>query len=177
MTSIHATASVNVKATLAAWMQTNLALVDRPANLDAYTVEMNIPQEGIATPSYSITHIDAGRMSRYQGNAASATLKGYYALGILDVSAWVSRVQVNWQAQLRWMVSAAERVVIGQEHGAIEIQDYITDPSSPTDTEFRITLLDMAIPQLVIPNETFNPNPNIERVRMVINYQWIIRSA
>ena len=177
MTDIHVTASINVEASLNAWMQTQLALVTKPSFLASYNVVMIEPQVALAPPAFSFTHLPAGTLSRYQGNAASDTLKGYFALGIFDVSAWVTRESINWRAQLRWMVAAVERVVIGQAHGAVEIQDYLTDPNSPTDSNFRVTLGSISKPQLVIPNETFDPNPNIERVRMLIDYQWIQRSA
>ena len=172
MTTLHDSSPSNVQATLNQWFITEAAKITKPSWLPSYTVTNTIPEDGIATPSFSVIHLPAAQRSIYQGNQAEEGVTARQALAILDISIWVSRSNINWLAQKHTMESMIALVVGLQASGAVRVQDYLSDPASPVNVAYRITLGDLA----TVPTSP-DPNPDIERSRNLIDYSWTIRSA
>lgn len=162
-TTLHATNVFNVRTTLNTWLQNALADIVRPYWLPDYTLVQITPESEIPTPSFSITHIDVGTFDRFQGRTAQD------AVAIMEVNAWASRSNVNWQAQLTIMQAMVHQASLSQPNGGIVIYDY-SDPLNPTATAYRAHLGDVTA-----VSTGPDPNPDIERVRILVDYRWIAR--
>lgn len=165
MTTLHATNVFNVQASLNAWLQAALAAIDRPYWLPSYQLVLIAPEEEMPTPSFSVNHIDVGTFDRYQGRAAQ------HSMGIMEVNAWVSRSNFNWQAQLATMQAMVKQAALAQASGGVVINDY-SDVYTPVASAYRALLSDV---QSVATAP--DPNPDIQRVRLLINYRWTLRAS
>jgi hypothetical protein len=174
MTTIHATSTWNVEASLNAYFKTAFTNFTRPAafNLTALPrfVE-NTPEVTANLPAFSFFHIPVGGMDIYQGRQAEAGTSVLLMLGLLDISAWVSRSNTSWNAQLRGMHSMIESAYLDSKAG-IRIKDYQTNPTNPQNVAYRIVLRDLDETAVSV-----DPNPDIERRRFLVKYQWHLRST
>ena len=91
------------------------------------------------------------------------------SMAILDVSLWVTRENKNWQAQLRTMEAMVVDLLV--QDATIVIKDYQASQTEPADTNYRIVLDDI---RRVATGP--DPNPDVERRRILTNYEWVIRS-
>jgi len=168
--TLHPTNTFNVEASLNEWIKRGLNDIERPAwlaELHIITHHEDIPA---LLPCISVTHLPMYRGGKYERGGQSAHL----ARAILDVSCWVSRSQTYagqnvWQARLRWMQSMVEQV-FGAEQTVV-IQDFDTSLQARQDTAFRVFFADANVVQTGV-----DPNPDIERRRILINYRWFSRS-
>lgn len=164
MSGLAPTAAYNVEATLNAWLQTGLLALSRPSFLPAFGLVFVMPDAGISPPAVSVAH---------QGLRHARTFNGVQAMragGLMDISVWVSRGgNARWLAQLMTLQSMVTQV--RNNATSVVVQDYLTDPANPTATTYKIDLYDLE-PVTV----TQDPNPDIERRRMLLRYQWYVRS-
>lgn len=167
MPALHATSTYNVEASLNQWIVTKFATITLPLTVN-YTFEMLETDKLIATPSFSVTHRKASRDIAFQGHMATE------ARNIMQISAWVSR-RTNgvdnqvWLAQQRAMASMIEALFASPAQ--IRIQDYLSNPASPSNVDFiaRTEVCEF----LSLPHD---PNPDIERVSANIVYWWHLRT-
>ncbi len=164
MTTLHATSTFNVEATLNQWLQDGLAALTRPAWLPAYTLVFNEPESTLSPPAFGIVHHPAGHDSVWMGNNP-----GVLAAGEIEITIIVARGP-NANAQLKAMQSMVENVAAGET--AMTIQDYLTAPSSPTPTTYQVTLGDLEIRES-------SPALNLDLLqrRLTLRYSWVLRSA
>jgi hypothetical protein len=172
MTTVHVTSTYNVEASINAYFKTALTAMSRPSFLPTlpYFAE-NTPEVKANFPAFSFVHLPAGSMDVYQGRNAEPNTKAMRNLGILDLSAWVIRSAVTWNAQLRFMQGMIETAYLDSRGGVI-IRDYTTTPASPSASNYRATFNDLDI-VIVSPDA----NPDVERRRCLIKYQWDARST
>lgn len=168
MAIVHPSSVFNVRATINQWFQTTVNTFTLPSWASAFTYVFTMPEQGISVPCYSLFHIDVSQTREYQGNHASETEYGQVATALLEVSAWVSRSDPNWLAQLGLMESLA-RAAVGTSQGIV-IQNYLTVPGTPTATTFKIDLGEFETLET-----SPDPNPDIVRKRMLMRYNWVYR--
>ncbi len=172
MTTVHVTSTYNVEASINAYFKTAFTAMTRPSFLPTlpYFAE-NTPEVKANFPAFSFVHLPAGSLDNYQGRNAEVNTKAMRDLGILDLSVWVIRTAVNWNAQLRFMQSMIETAYMDSRGGVI-IKDYTTTPSSPVASNFRATFNG-----LDIVGVSPDANPDVERRRILVKYQWDMRST
>jgi hypothetical protein len=172
MTSVHATTTYNVEASINAYFRTAFSSLSRPSFLPTpIPVTENMPEVTASLPSFSFVTIPAGALDIYQGRNVDNSTRGIRELGILDLSMWVSRKTINYMAQLRFMQGMITDAYIASK-GGIVINDYTSTPASPSATSYRVTLCDLDF--VVV---TDDPNPDILRRRALVKYQWDARSS
>lgn len=171
MTNVHATNTYNVEASINKYFKDALTALSRPSNITLPTMVENTPEVTANLPSFSFVHLPAGSLDIYMGRIAEVGTRAMRDLSILDLSAWVSRKSINWNAQLRFMQAMIETVYL-DSGGGIVIKDYTSTPASPTATSYRVVFNDLDI-VVVSPD----PNPDIERRRCLVKYQWDMRST
>jgi hypothetical protein len=162
MTTLHVTNPLNVEATLNQWFSANMSAITRPSWLTfaAQAVVFNVPETGIATPCFSVNHIPVGQYVQHMGKQP-----GDRAVGLMEVNAWVSRRVTHWNAQIKTMDGMVRKVFC--DFAAVQLVDYLTDPNTPTAQPYKVNLMGLeSVP--VMPD----PNPDIERRRFLIRYQW-----
>lgn len=196
MTQLAQASFYNVEATLNAWMQTALQAFSLPAWLATLpTIIPDMPQTNAVMPCFSLCHIPIGTDALWEGNLAG-TGKGIWARGILDVSCWVSRSKSpDWLAQLRTMrdmalsVGTASPVVVISDYAALPYNsvapaitttalvgtliagDDGTWTDTPQTTAYKINITGAAL----TPTEA-DPNPDVERARVLVDYNFVFRA-
>ena len=172
MTTLHVTNDFNVEASINKFIKDALTTITRPSILPTLpTFVENMPEVKASLPAFSFVHLPAGSIDSFQGRNAELNTKAARNLGILDLSLWVSRNGVNWNAQLRVMQAMVNTVYLDSKSGVI-IRDYTTTPGSPSLTNYRVVFNDLDI-VIVSPDA----NPDIERRRILIKYEWMMRST
>lgn len=166
MATLHATNRFNVEASMNAWLQAQISAITRPSWLPAFTFVFNAPDITIRVPCIAIFHFPVSQQIAYRGR-----YPGDKASGLMEVSIWVSRNRnASWNAHLMGMDS-----IVGQAFNSgsgVVISDYTTAPGTPTAQAYAIDLLD-----LEAVNSAPDPNPDLERRRNLIRYQWTIQSS
>lgn len=172
MTTLHVTNDFNVEASINKFIKDGLTAIVRPSVLPTLPnfVE-NMPEVKANLPAFSFVHLPAGSIDSFQGRNAEFGAKTSRDLGILDLSLWVSRLSANWNAQLRVMQAMVKTVYLDSKTGVI-IHDYRITPTAPTASSYRVVFNDLDI---VITSP--DANPDIERRRLLIKYEWMMRST
>ena len=171
MTVVHATNTYNVEASINTYFKAAFTAMTRPTFLPTpIPTAENTPEVTASLPTFSFVHLPAGSLDIFQGRHATETLTAMRDLGILDLSVWVSRKNVNFMAQLRFMQAMIETAYLDSKSGVI-IKDYATSATNPQATSFRVTFNDLDI--VVVADD---PNPDILRRRCLVKYQWEMRS-
>ena len=170
---MNVTSVFNVEATLNEWLQNGLAALTKPAWLPSYTFVQNFQELTASLPAISVHHLSGVGTKRYEGNNAESGVQAVWKHGIMDVSAWVKRSPLNaadnHTAQLRTMQAMIEEVATGTR--GVVIKDWQTSQSAPTATAYRINIGNIAVVET-----GQDPNPDIERRRILINYDWNLRA-
>lgn len=170
MTTVHATNSFNVEASINDAYKTALLAITLPSFLPSVSVVFNWPEIEANLPCFSIVHFTGSSSDRYQGRVDTNTTSVMYNTGILEISAWVSRDQkVNgqdvWAAQIAFMKSMIEAV--HTRTSVIRLSDYTSNPASPSTVNYKINISDLNEVQVAE-----DVNPSIRRKRFLINYNW-----
>lgn len=149
-----------------AWIQTQINAITRPSWLPAFTFAFNAPAIVASIPCYAIFHFPMGQEMAYRGR-----YPGDKASGLMEVSIWVTRTRnPNWNAHLMAMDSTLNQAFMSA-HGLV-IADYASNLSAPSNAAYAIDLMG-----LEAVNSAHDPNPDIERRRNLIRYQWTIQSS
>lgn len=171
MTTLHSTNALNVEASVNNWLNTQLNAITKPSWLPSLAIVFNMPETGILTPGISVFHMPIAQRNRWQGGHVGEGRVGARAANLMDVSCWVSRGDsTNWNAQLMTLRSMVMSVFAGKS--SLQLSDYLSDPANATAVAYKVDFgpLDGADTQ-------HDPNPDIERARFLIRYDWTIRSV
>lgn len=168
MTALHATNVYNVQTSLAKWWIDELAAITRPALLPTVSYKFNMPEAALVTPAFSFVHIPISTKKHWQGDQVGGT-RGARAANLLDISVWVSRKAVAWNAQMGFMQAMVNEVFAGAS--VIQISDYTTNVTSPTLVNYKVDVRDGEWVGV-----QHDPNPDIERSRFLFRYEWTVRS-
>lgn len=197
MTTLTQATSTNVETTLNVWMQTALEAFELPQwmpNLPA--IVANVPETTAVMPCFSFIHIPVGASSPWEGRWAG-TSKGSRVSGILDVSCWVSRsASPDWLMQIRTMRDMALSAAVGTP--VVVISDYYAETTNTVapvivapvtvgvlvagddgvwadallTTPYKINIRDVTL-TATLPDE----NPDVERARVLIDYDYVFRTS
>lgn len=172
MTALKQAISFNVESSLNAWMQSKLQAFTLPAWLTVLPpIVTDYPETNASIPCFSFVHLPVDIDSNFQGKNVGNGDKGGRATAMMDVSCWVSRSKAfsSWYPQLAIMrdfvLSATENT------GTIIISDYLTSLTAPPATAYKINLDKATVVEVV-----HDPNPDVERKRILIDYSYIYRS-
>lgn len=172
MTFTHTTGRYNVEATLTAWLYTQL-VANQPASVASVVLNVDAPDEPLTPPCWSLHFLGADEDERgFEGGHVGGSDRGSLMYGIMEVNAWVSRAAVNWRAQKAQMLDAVTKALnsLYSAGAGMKIKDFYTSASAPQDTTYRVTIRGWALRQPPV-----DPNPDIERERVLIYFQWIER--
>lgn len=167
--ALHATNVFNVEATLTKDIKTKLNALTLPSWWvgGKPTIVENTPEVQNSLPAFSIVHIPVETRNPYMGRAAEVGVFAQQAYGLLDVSCWVSRRQSDWNARLKHMRAMVYEVVV--KTTSVTINDYAT-PASPSATTFKAN-----VRGITVDERMDDVNPDIERTRILVRYDWIVR--
>ncbi len=127
-----------------------------------------MPEGSVPTPSWSVHYIDVMLEHKWLGNVTD-TGAGAKSYALMEINAWVNRKgSFDWLAQINTMVAMVKDAV-GRTSN-VQISDYMTNPSSPTPTNFLVRLGDIEVVATMQ-----DPNPDIERKRILVSISWIQR--
>jgi hypothetical protein len=175
MTFTHTTGAFNVEASLTAWLFGQL-VANKPGTVATVALNADYPEKPLVPPVWSVTFTSAesDEAGGYQGGNLGGGQHGRMMYGIMEVNAWVSRGQDNkgWRAQKRQMIDAVTKALINLSAtgSAVMIKDFYASADTPSDTGYRVTIRGWAMR----PPPT-DPNPAIERDRLLIYTQWVER--
>lgn len=172
MTTITTSTSYNVEASLNEWLRAALTAFTRPSWLTSMpAIVYDAPQETAVMPCFSFMHIPVAILTNaYQGRNVGDGLKGGKSMGMMDVSCWVSRSKSpHYAAQLRTMADMVQSAVIADT--AVVVMDYATSQTAPSSAGYKVDLGDIT----VTPTQP-DPNPDVERIRILIDYSYVFRS-
>ncbi len=168
MTTLHATNAFNAIATVNQHLNVTLAAISRPSCLPSYTTVFTWPEKGITPPAISVHHRALYDNGKFQGRVVGLGETGVVSHNICELNAWVSRGDASWQAQLFTFQAMIRKCFI--DTTTLIIQDYTT-PGSPTATTYKVNI--MGLEGLEVAPD---PNPDIERARFLMRYNWTQRS-
>lgn len=175
MTNLHATNSINVEASVNNWFNTAINAITKPAWLPSLTLIFNLPDTPIVTPGISVYHMPVSMTNQWQGNHVGSGLVGGRAVNLMDVSCWVSRsatysTMEAWALQLGTLRSMVQGVFAGT--ASIQLTNYTSDLGNPLGVAFKVDFI-----RLEAVATEHDPNPDIERARYLIRYEWTQRSV
>lgn len=171
-TTIQQPSVFNVEVSINKHFRTELTAVTKPAWLPTLPAIKTIPLDDKASfPAFTLSHIPVGFDDKWQGRGVGDGKKGLDSKALLDISCWVSRDNNSqWLQQLRTMEDMV--LTVATSTISIVIMDYAADISSPSATGFLVRLSNV-----VTRTTQPAPNPNIERKRVLVEYDWIYRSS
>lgn len=159
----------NVETSINDWFVTALAEITRPVVLAGYSVVFNMPETAIVTPAFAVTHRGVGVNMALQGRNVGSGDKGGRAGGLMLIDCYVSRSAVNWNAYLGAMASMVQSVFVGTS--GIVVYNYMDDPDFPVPTPYKVDFTELEAIEVAA-----DPNPDIERRRFNVRYNWTVRS-
>lgn len=170
MVVLTAATRFNVEATLSQHFTTTISAITRPAWLSTLPAFVyNWDEVAANLPCFALAHIPAGMLNDIQGRTVGDGQQGRKALGLLEVSCFVTRnANPSWNAQLRTMRDLVETAATSTR--TVVINDYST-PGVPTATAYKVDILDVT----ETPTEA-DTNPAIQRARILISYSFYFRS-
>lgn len=173
-TSKHDTGWYNVQGTLAAWITEQINTYAPPL-ISPITILYYWPETELNPPCWSVHFLGTVPMAdRYQGGYVGNGEYGERKAGLMEVNCWVTRQDnQNWAAELAQMADAIYRGVFAfMAAGAgVVIKDFYTSASAPADTSNRLV-----IEGAEDRNPPTDPNPAIERRRIIISFNWVERA-
>ena len=179
--TLHAASSFNVHASLNDWLNTQINAHTFPAWLTfpGSRVLFTVPETTATMPCYTVHHIPVMDTPRFQGNRADDSNFGTWAIALMDVSCWAPKYtetdqleaqQGHYTMVLAYMASLVQELVAKNTNTLIK--QYSADVDNPTNTSYKVNFGGIE-GQTVLPDI----NPNVERIRIVISYRWILRSS
>ena len=164
----------NVQSTLFAWMYSQL-LVFKPSLISTVQFVIEWPEEKIVTPLWSMIILGVDSGPGFQGSHVGSGQHGDMRFGIAQVDCWVSRdpyTNPSWVAQLAQMQDTVTKAVhtLQATGSGLIIKDFYTDAQAPSNTNYRLTITGVERRQPPV-----DPNPSIERKRILLTFQWVER--
>lgn len=169
----HQTGAYNVQATLYAWARAQI-IVNQPPLVSSVSILLQFPEGGIITPSWSFHMLTMEESPIvYQGGHVGDNQTGDRLFGIMEINCWVSRSTVGWMGQLNQMRDAVTKAVasLRATGSAILVRDFYADASAPAALTYKIN-----IDRVEERGTATDPNPDIERKRLLLFFNWVERA-
>lgn len=173
MTLDHDTGWYNVQGTLNAWLAAQLA-ANRPASTPNAALIFDHPEQPLVPPCWSVHHLGTNPdAAGIQGGHVGNGQVGRVRYGILEVSCWVTRRDAAWRKQLAQLQDALTVALADlQKTGSgLAIRDFYASEHQPAALAYRI-MIDRAEGRM----PPTDPNPDIERRRVLVYYHWTERT-
>lgn len=164
----------NVETSLNQWLSEQLDL-DKYAPPSFFSgfpgdkLILNMPEQPINVPAYSAHHLPIETMSPYQGRRTGINERGVWYEAFMEVNVWVSRNNVNWATEKRWMSAVLQDIVIATTY--VQVTDWLSDYPMDNTVDYAI-YIDRIDSRQTMPDA----NPDFERERFLIKYHCILRS-
>ena len=162
----------NVQSTLFAWLYEQLIAFKSPS-VASVTAVIEWPQGKIITPSWSMIILGVDSGGGYEGSNVGGGQHGDMRFGMMQVDCWVARDEnATWVKQLAQMQDAVTKAVhtVQAKGSGLVIKDWYTNGQTPADTAYRLTITGIERRQPPV-----DPNPSIERKRILLTFQWVER--
>lgn len=159
----------NAEASLNSWLSNAIGDFELPAWMTAPKVVTNLSEAIASLPAFSVHHHSVNTYDRWQGRAVGDGKSGVQYVGIMEINCWVSRRSRNWLAQLRIMQDMVMTLFVRTRE--VAVLDYVTSQSDPVATGAIIRL-----EGINTVTTAPDPNPDVERARMLLTYSFIYRS-
>ena len=173
MTFSHTTGTYNVHATLAAWVA-GIYATAVPAIGAALAIVFDHPSQPLAAPTVSVHFIgdDDDATMIAQGGHVGGSKRGRGKFGLMEVDLWATRKSQDWRAELAQLHDALTKAVMNlyPDGGTLRIKDFYTSNTVPADTDY-VVRIDGVEERGSLPD----PNPEIERKRLIVTYSWVER--
>ncbi len=170
MTTLTASTSFNIEATLNAWLASGLSAFTLPAWLPTLpTIIYDWSQITLNLPCFALQHIPVSNTDLWQGRVVGNNEKGQQASAILEVSCFVSKSNTSWVAQLRTMTDLVKSHATSTPQ--VTVLDYAANLAAPAATTYGIKIRDIAD----VPLDQ-DPNPGVARRRLLLDYTYVYRT-
>lgn len=172
MTFTHDTGSFNVEATLVSWLFGQL-IANKPDTVATVRLAREFPEQAVQCPMWSAHFVNVdSEGGEYHGGRVGGTQRGRMMFGIMEVGCWVSRREPNWRGQKAQMTDAVTKALnnLYASGAAIIIKDFYTNAATPADTTYKVLIRSWALRPPPV-----DPNPALERERVLVYYQWVER--
>ncbi len=169
----HTYGIYNVEGTLVAWLTEQLN-ANKPSGMSSVRLNLNHPEQALTPPEWSAHFLSYDSdVSGVQGGHVGGGQYGGRMFGILEVNCWVSRKETAWRQTLNQMQDAVLKAVtaLRATGSGVIIRDFYNSASAPP-TLAGIIHIDRAEVVTTAPD----PNPDIERRRILIYFNWTERA-
>ena len=172
MSFSHTLGAYNIEGTLRAWALAQIT-ANRPPLVTTVSVIMDREEQPLTPPCWSVDFLGGDSDRPYQGGNVEGGLHGHARWGLMEISCWVSRSLPGWRGQLAQMQDAVTKAVatVMASGGAVVVKDFYTSANTPASLTHR-TSINREDVQSTAPD----PNPDIERRRIIISYSWVERA-
>ena len=152
------------------FFETQLTAKGTPAFMASAVINYDFPVKPLTFPSFSVTHLGAEQSQTFQGRGVDNGWRGDEKVGIAEIDCWESynRASGNHIRNIRVMRDMVSRVFA--TGAAFQILDVYGSTASPTGNGTLIRC-ETVTNQSVTPD----PNPDIIRSRLLVNYRWLER--
>lgn len=171
MTTLDAANSLNVEGTINAAVRAALASITPPSAWLPTTPPLVLIWDDVpaSLPCFALAYLGEDQITSFQGQVVGNGKAGRMLLGVAELSAFVTKDNQNWHAQLRTMQAMIQHVVL--LNTVMVMQDYTTNPGSPAPTGYKIFLDGIGT-----ASTGPDPNPAIVRSRTLIRYRYVARA-
>lgn len=164
----------NVQSTLFAWLYQQL-LTYKPSSISTVVLRPEWPEDPITDvlPMWSVIILGVDEDTGFQGGHTGGTTYGNMQYGIAQIDCWSTRRITGWVQQLAQMQDAVVRSVnvLRATGSGLVIRDFDTNVSAPAATAYRMT-----IDRVERSNAPIDPNPDIQRKRILLFFHWVERN-
>jgi hypothetical protein len=169
----HTYGIYNVEGTLVAWLAGQLA-ANKPTGVTTALLNLNHPEQPLAPPEWSVHFLGYDPdVSGIQGGHVGGGDVGGRLFGIMEVNCWVSRKTDAWRKTLNQMQDAVLKAVtvLRETGGGVVLRDFYTSENTPS----ALTAI-VHIERAEVVTTAPDPNPDIERRRILIYFNWVERA-
>lgn len=167
----HGTGRYNVQASIAAWLAGQIVTYAPPL-VSPQRLNLAHPEQPIDPPEWSLHFLGEDQNEMFSGGVVGDGAHGARQYGMAEVGCWVTRKITTWRGQLAQMqdsVTKALAAVYGTG-ASIPVYDFYTNANTPAALAFKINITSWEV-----RNPPVDPNPDIERKRIMIHYNWVER--
>jgi len=162
----------NIENTLNTWFNTQIATYSPPAffsGFDGDRVIFDMPEQPLQPPQFSASHLFIRTEDLYQGRRVSTADVGQRYYAFMDISAWVTRGNANWLAELRWMASILNDAV--NQALSVNLTEFLDDYPNSSSANQAIYIDGLEARQV-----GSDPSPDLKRERFLVRYHTLLRS-
>lgn len=175
VSSIHPANVANARYTIKRWVVEAVADYDWPSYLDAVRVIMDMPETEANLPAISISHLQFITSDNYQGRNAENGVMAVKATDTAEIGLWASRSAL-WNGAECWMLQLEHMqsfmMSLYTANPTLQLWDVSTDYNNPVSVPYKLNFRSLNAVQAAA-----DPNPDVMRIRLLLTYNFNMRSA